>query len=187
MPRILGIDGSLTGTGLCQIDIPYGGALPVILTATVRAPKPKPGDKSVLSRSRRIASVIAGIEGAIVGDEPRPDLIVLEELAYGAQGAAKSTLDWLFGRIVDLVRAYDIPLLLVNVAAVKQFATGKGNADKDTVMLSMAHRYGDRVTLNNNNEADALALAFIGARYLDHPVDTAPESHLKCMGKVALQ
>lgn len=219
MPTILSIDSSLSGTGLVRLIVagpdeiqlcidkgallskeppyPYWPAL-----ATVRAPVLRKGDKSQLTTSRRIQHVIEGIEAAILDGKQggmwlKPDLIVLEEIPYGAQGDAKHKLTWLWGRVIDLVRSYDIPLLLVNVAAIKQFATGKGNASKDEVMLAMVNRYGGagfiegtstpKPTITNNNEADALAAGMIGARYLGCPVDTAPKENLKCMAKVALQ
>lgn len=220
MPIILGIDSSLTGTGLVRLCVsgpdetqqcidngyeirneppyPYWPAI-----ATVKAPKAKTGDTSALTTSRRIEHIIDAIGAAIIdgGSEQlfRPDLIALEGIPYGAKGEAQSKLNWLWGRIVDLVRGHGIPLLCVHNTAVKTFATGKGNAPKDEVLLAMAQRVGGegfipgtstpKPKLANNNEADALAVAMIGARFLGCPVDSMPQKHLKAFdnGKVTLQ
>ena len=216
MPIILGVDSSITATGLARLCVagpeetqlyidngwyrryeppyPYWPAL-----ATVRAPKAKTGDTSARTSSARISHVIDGIEAAILDGRDggmwfKPDLIALEELPYGAKGQAKTKLDWLWGRVVDLAVKHDIPLLLVNVSAIKKFATGNGNASKDEVMLAMVNRYGGdgfiphtgtaKPKMDNNNESDALAAAMIGARFLGCPVDTAPKKNLECMNKI---
>ena len=188
MPRILGCDSSLTGTGLARFDI-YPDRQVETALATVRAPKAKTGDKSPLTTSRRIEYIIDAIGAAIIDGE-KPDLFVLEDIPYGAKGDAQSKLNWLWGRIVDLVRGHGIPLVTVHNTAVKTFATGKGSgagSDKDSVMLAMANRHPE-LHISNNNESDAAILAFIGARLLECPVDTMPVAHLKAMtnGKVVL-
>ena len=216
MPIILGVDSSITATGLARLCVagpedtqqaiengylltneppyPYWPAL-----ATVRAPRAAKGDTSARTTSKRISHVVDGIEAAILDGRDggmwfKPDLIALEELPYGAKGAAKTKLDWLWGRVVDLAVKHEIPLLLVNVSAIKKFATGNGNASKDEVMLAMVNRYGGdgfiegtstgKPKMNNNNESDALAAAMIGARFLGCPVDTAPKKNLECMNKL---
>lgn len=195
MPRILGIDSSLTGTGLCRLDITSydaDGYVPEIALATVRVSKSQKGD-TWRAKSRRVHEVLAQIESAICdGDEliqdrvVMPDLVVLEELAYGAKGTALVVLHWLWGEVVTLCCRYDVPLLLVNVSGIKKFATGKGNAPKEEVLLAMVNRYPD-AGIEDNNQADAYAAAMMGARWLEHPVDRMPALHLEAMDKVALQ
>lgn len=191
--RILGIDSSLTGTGLARLDLlPWPPSEPFrkdgepvkyeLALATVGASKAKPTD-TWLARSRRVHEVLNGIEHAITD---HVDLVSLEELAFGAKGTALVVLHWLWGEVINICRVESVPLLLVNPSAVKRFATGAGNAKKDVVMLAMANRYPD-AGIADNNQADALACAMVGARFKDMPVDTMPQSHLSAMGKVALQ
>lgn len=49
-----------------------------------------------------------------------------------------------------------IPYEGVTVQAIKKFATGKGNADKDAVMAAVKEKWG--FNPKDDNEADALAL-----------------------------
>lgn len=189
MPRYLGIDSSLTGTGLARAYVKqvWSDGPPafeqVVDLATVGASKPKKGD-TWLAKSRRVHEVLDGIESAIV--ETQPDVIGLEELAYGAKGDAVVVLHWLWGEIINLVRVHDVPLYLVNVSGIKKFATGNGNAKKDEVMLAMANRY-PQYAIKDNNQSDALAACMMVARHCGCPFDTMPAKNLESMNKVAKQ
>src|SRR5690349_19503081 len=69
MPRVLGIDSSLTATGLARIDIgEHDGDRwrAVIATATVSAPKPTK-DKSKRAMVRRVNALLDQIEPAFEG------------------------------------------------------------------------------------------------------------------------
>ncbi|QFG13963.1 RuvC-like resolvase [Mycobacterium phage Rhinoforte] len=191
MPRILGIDTSLTGTGLARavlpdvqrgVDMPREWPAQVDL-ATVGASKPKKGD-TWLARSRRVHEVLDGIAGAL--DDGHYDAVGLEELAYGAKGDAVVVLHWLWGEVVNLVRLRDIPLYLVNVSGVKKFATGNGNAKKDEVMLAMANRF-PQYAIKDNNQSDALVVCMMTARHCGVPFETMPLKHLESMTKVVQQ
>lgn len=186
MPRVLGIDSSLTATGLCRVDIRENDDGPVmkyrvdeIAVCTVSAPKPSPKDKSKRAMARRVNVLLDGIEAALEG----VDLVALEELAYGAKGESAWVLPWIWGEIIRLCERHNIALVIVNVSTVKKYATGKGNADKDTVLLATTRRYTD-VVLTNNNEADAMVIAAIGCRYLGHPIDQVPKINLEFMDKL---
>ena len=184
MPRVLGIDSSLTATGLCRVDVEkrlYESTEYKhmdIAVCTVGAPKPTK-DKSKRAMARRVEVLLEQIEGALVN----VDLVALEELAYGAKGEASWVLPWIWGEVIRLCERHDIALVIVNVTTVKKYATGKGNADKDTVLLATTKRYPD-VALTNNNEADAMVIAAIGCRYLGLPIDTVPKVNLEFMDKL---
>lgn len=194
MPRVLGVDSSLTATGLCRVDVlnhsvpapddPYTGVIDVytgvIDVCTVSAPKPNPKDKTKRAMARRVSALLDQVEGALEG----VDLVAMEELAYGAKGDSAWVLPWIWGEIIRLCERHDKKLVIVNVSCVKKYATGKGNADKDTVLLATTRRY-PAVTLTNNNEADALVIAAIGCRYLGMPIDTVAQTNLEFMGKIS--
>lgn len=191
MPRILGIDSSLTGTGLARAAIPDimvgvdpNGPVPVeVALATVGASKPRPGD-TWLAKSRRVHEVLDKIDAALA--EGDYEAVGLEELAYGAKGDAAVVLHWLWGEVVQLVRLRGYRLFLVNVSGVKKFATGNGNAKKDEVMLAMANRY-PQFPIKDNNQSDALAVSMVVARKLGVAFDTMPQKNLEAMTKVAEQ
>lgn len=188
MPRILGIDSSLTGTGLARATIPDimvgvrpDGPVPAeVQLATVGARKPKPGD-TWLAKSERVHEVLTQIDAAL--SEGVYEAVGLEELAYGAKGDAAVVLHWLWGEVIHLVNQWKYPLYLVNVSTVKKFATGNGNAKKDQVMLAMANRYPD-AGIKDNNQSDALAVCQIVSRTIGVPFDTMPVAHLEALRPV---
>lgn len=191
--RILGIDSSLTGTGLSRATIEDHDAYGTIASndprvhtvelATVGARKPKPTD-TWLHTSERVHEVLDQVKGALC--DGVYDAVGLEELAYGAKGDAVVKLHWLWGEIIYIVATLQYPLYLVNASAVKKFATGNGNAKKDVVMLAMANRY-PTAAIKDNNQADALAVSMIVARKLGVPFDTAPQANIPNLDKVVLQ
>jgi Holliday junction resolvasome RuvABC endonuclease subunit len=166
--RILGIDTSLTATGLARIDIgDYGdGAWKAdIATATVGAPKPTK-DKSKLAMVRRVNALIDQVEGAFDADV---DHVGIEGLAYGAKGDSAWVLPWVFGRVLELCERHGVPVTIVATSARAKFATGKGTSDKDTVLLAAA-RLWPEAELVNNNEADALIVGAAVAQQLERPI-----------------
>jgi Holliday junction resolvasome RuvABC endonuclease subunit len=183
MPRVLGIDSSLTATGLCRIDIGENDDGPVLkysyemACATVGAPKPT-ADKSKRAMARRVMALADKIEAAICTPEDPlvPDLIVVESLAYGAKGDSAWVLPWVFGKVIELAETYKVPLITVGTTARAKYATGRGNADKDTVMLAAVKRWPEGEA-KNNNEADALIVAAIGCHYLGMPI-TEPTAYM---------
>lgn len=173
--RVLGIDSSLTATGLARVDIdwctdekfadkPMSQVWNDPLVITVGDNKPK--TKTRREYSRRISGVVTRVDAAM----EEVDVIVMEELAYGAKGATAFVLPWLWGRIIDCAEARDIPIGFANVSQVKKYACGKGNADKSYVVAAMVRNFPE-VNITNDNEADALCLALIGCRSSGHPID----------------
>lgn len=171
--RILGIDTSLTGTGLARIDVAPAppGAVPAdvamaweIDTATVGAPKPTK-DKSKRAMVRRVDALLAQIAPAFEG----VDAVGLEGLAYGAKGEGAWVLPWIWGEVIRMVDRADVPLTIVATSARAKFATGKGNADKETVLLAAAKLMPEADILNNN-EADAAIVAAVVCQQHGLPV-----------------
>ena len=92
---------------------------------------------------------------------PAPDLVVIEDYALGSPGRLSLIR---LGEIGGIVRTYlyanELPFLLVRPTTLKLFATGHGNADKQT-MIGRAIELGARPDLNDD-EADAYHLRRIG-------------------------
>ena len=81
---------------------------------------------------------------------------------------------------------HQIPYQGVPVGTIKKHATGKGNAGKDEVLLAVSRRY-PQAPIVNNDQADAVTLAAMGARLLGEPVeDSLPKAHLDALAKLAL-
>ncbi|QOC58567.1 RuvC-like resolvase [Mycobacterium phage Lolalove] len=170
--RILGIDTSLTGTGLARIDlepIEDDNPLAAYIAATATVSAPRPGrDKSKRAMARRVNALIEQIEWCFQGDE-KPNAVGIEALAYGAKGAGVWVLPWVFGRTVELCEKYDVPLTVVSTSQRAKFATGKGNASKDQVLLAAAKLFPE-VGLTDNNEADAMVVGAVVCHRLGLPI-----------------
>lgn len=166
MTKIVGLDLSLTSTGVAVVLGDFAS------TETI---KPKAKGHARLSMLQ--AEIGNYVDGAT--------LVVVEGPAFasakGQQGHhERAGLWWL---ITHSLHRRSIPTAIVPPSTLKKYVTGKGNADKDTVLLAVARRY-PTVDIHGNDEADALVLAAMGARHLDHPIDDMPSLHLEGMAKV---
>ena len=157
---IVGIDFSLTGTGVCAIK--DGEAECVTIGS-------KKEDQWFRFPDRVIGIVNDAFEWVhSLGDDDARATIAIESPAFLAKG---SGVDRMFGGwwiVIDQIWAIADPLLKVTPAQVKKFATGNGNAKKDEVMLAVARRYPD-VPITDNNQSDALVLAAIAAAAVGEP------------------
>jgi crossover junction endodeoxyribonuclease RuvC len=180
--RIVGVDASLTATGICVID--QDGVVTVQRVKSKPTPK---GDKAaMLTRLERIVAEVRAVVRVPV-DEPRDIRIAaaIEGPSYGSTGAAVHDIAgvwWLTYRmLVDLADA----AVVIPPATLKQYVTGKGNAAKDLVLMSIVRQHED-VAPADNNEADALGLAAMVARQLGRPIESREYAHMATtLGKVA--
>jgi len=154
---ILGIDFSLAATGVCAIT--DGEAECVTI-----------GSKKEETWDRFPGRVNSIVDQIVEWAEPPADVtVVIESPAFTARS---SSLDRMFGgwwlAVAELQHHLSDPPLLVTPTQVKKFATGKGNAGKDEVILATARRFPD-VDVRDNNQTDALQLAAIGAAAMREP------------------
>ena len=63
---------------------------------------------------------------------------------------------------------YNIPFIVVFPTTLKKFITGKGNADKEVLMMMVYRDYKEQIL--DNNLVDGFALSLIGAALLGNPV-----------------
>ena len=159
--RIIGIDPSLTATGIALIDTDHPDR-----TYTTTA-KSKPNGTSPFDRLHRFDTAANAILETLGG---HIDLAVIEAPSYGSQGAGTWDRAGLWWNTIRILKRLDIATIEVPPAVRCKYATGRGNADKDVVMLSAARRY-PHAPIEDNNQADAVILAAIGARLTGHPID----------------
>lgn len=187
--RVLGIDTSLTATGLALIDVSNHGQRgdgnttifhADISVTTVSAPKPGK-DKSKVAMARRVNRLIEQIDDAFVHEHP--DAVGIEGLAYSAGNASAWVLAWVFGRTVELAERYDVPLTVVATSARAKYATGKGNAPKDTVLLTAAALWPN-VGITDNNEADATIVGAAVAHQHGRPILPVTQYRLDVLDKL---
>ena len=189
MSIILGIDPSLTGTGLALVDTEdslVGWTFTLVTKGKADATIEQRLARITTLAYRSIGDYALGVTDGGRGHSERADLVVIEAPSLG-QVRQGGTLDrhglwWLtLRRLSDL----GIPVVEIPPAVLKVYATGKGNAGKDEVLLAVARRY-PHVDVTNNNEADALVLAAIGHHLLTgKPLVDLPATHTRALDKVA--
>lgn len=190
MPIVIGIDPSLTGTGIAHIDT---DDQTTVETHTVSSKGKRDDDwYTRLTRIECLAGEIVHHAHHLhpdVPDDPAmdftADLVVIEAPSLG-QARQGGVLDrhGLWWAILARLTAAGVSYACVSPAARAKYATGKGNAGKDTVLLAVARRY-PRVDVQDNNQADALVLATMGADHLGTPLTDLPKAHRDALAKVA--
>lgn len=172
-PRVIGLDLSLTSTGLAFIRpaAPAG-------VQTLKSKGAK--DATLAERALRLHNLARDIILAAL----TADVVVIEQPAYNQTGGSHHDRSGLWWLVADALSDEELRLVEVTPQAVKKYATGKGNASKDEVLAAVVRRYPD-VEVGNNNEADALVLAAIGARLAGYPIEESmPLAHLDALSKV---
>jgi crossover junction endodeoxyribonuclease RuvC len=150
MTKVIGIDPSLTSTGV---------ASPLGWTEAIKTKK--------LRGLPRLRHILNELRTYTLGST----LAVIEGPSYGHSGMRQHeelvALRWM---IYDLLDRADIPYVLVPPSSLKLWATGKGNASKEDVAAAMDRRHDDGEFLAKKrfDEADALALAEMGAGWLNN-------------------
>lgn len=166
--RIVGIDLSLTSTGLAELDN-SGSAI------RARVTKLAPGDKR--KGHERLRWLCSGIHAAARG----ADLAVVEGPAFG-RPQGQHQLGGLWWMATHVIWLAGIKTVVVPPSTLKKYATGNGGANKDTVLAAVVRRYLD-VEVTGNDEADALVLAAMGADYHGWPLAAVPQTHRAVLDK----
>lgn len=169
--RVLGIDLSLTSTGLARLSWPSS----VKVETTRLRPKVKGHERLEL-----ISSVVAQWAGDA-------DLVVLEGPSYGSQSSSYHQLAGLWWLVRHGLWKLGRPVAVVAPQARAKYAAGKGNAGKDEVLAAVIRRYAVPLDFEvaGNDVADAAVLAFMGARHLGLSVEERiPEVNVEAMARV---
>ncbi len=89
----------------------------------------------------------------------KPEKVVIENYAFGARGRAIFNLGELGGLIRMVLYETNIPYDEISPTTVKKKMTGSGKADKPA-MIKAVNEYFN-ISIDDDNQADALALALI--------------------------
>lgn len=162
-PHIVGIDPSLTSTGIAVIDPDRG-----VTTERVRSKGAK--DATLAERARRLDELADSIVGHVIGDLSGVDLVVIESPAYSNSLGSMHDRSGLWWLITSRCLRLGVPVLEVPPTTRAKYATGRGNAGKDEVLAAVIRRYPD-ADVTGNDIADALTLAAIGARLTGWPLE----------------
>lgn len=172
MTTVIGIDPSLRSTGLARVtlacatvDSPHAITVDRCAeTAVVRTRGRRHDDVTV--RCQRLIDIAADVCGWSLP----ADLVVIEgpSLGSGISAAAwdRAGLWW---RIVTRLHAAPVPVAVVPPTVRAKWITGSGRADKHAVREAITrlwHPYWTPYYARDDNEADALVLASMGAQWL---------------------
>lgn len=180
MPRVIGIDPSLTALGLAIIDSAPAGGIHSYQLGVLKSKKQ--GD-TWADVQRRIDQIVKQVRPIL---QSFPSLLVMESPAFSSTSGASHDRSWLWGRLYDEAVAAGVPVVTFVPQQIKIYATGKGTADKDVVVAASVRRWPNIEGLDNNNAADAWNLATMGERLLDHPVEPGDlaQTYTRALDKV---
>lgn len=153
--RIMGIDPSLSATGMC---------LPDNRVLTIKCKSEWGDDRLLLIRNVVRRFVI----------ETRPQLAVMEDKLHSTYSAA--SLGMVQGVVRTVLLDYSVPYALVSPKTLKKFATGNGNADKDMMMAAARRRAG--MIFKDDNQCDAWFLRQAGLDHYGLSTDIRPDRDL---------
>lgn len=139
---ILGIDPSLTSTGLCVID--HNGAL--IESTTLGSKKTGPA---------RLIELRDALDAYF--KRTMPTVCALEGYSFGSKHAREAVAEW-GGLIRVLLYEWKIPTLIVPPMTLKKFVLpSAGNLQKNRIALESYKRWN--VSFQTDDECDAHALS----------------------------
>jgi crossover junction endodeoxyribonuclease RuvC len=181
VPRVVGIDLSLTCTGLA---LPPAHADAKSRTIAIKKPSGQTTANGwpELRRLRWMRDQIVN-EVTQLADGPHPVLAVIEGIAISRQTGQHMTragLWWLVVDALDLIPGVSVAVVTPTCRA--KYATGKGNAGKDVVMREVARRFPDFE--GGEDEADALVLRAMGLDHLGTPLAAMPQTHRAALAAV---
>lgn len=171
-PRVIGLDPSLTGTGVAG----YGWSVAVGSKGNVtKDPYP--------DRYARIVDLAERVNTQI----GRADLVVMEAPAFDAKSTSAHDRAGLWWEIYGRLTRRRVPIATVTTGGLKKYATGSGNAAKTRVVEQVARRFGHIwVDLGgDDNRADAAVLAAMGLDHYAAPVVSLPAAHRVALTAVA--
>jgi Holliday junction resolvasome RuvABC endonuclease subunit len=149
-PRVVGLDLSMTATGIAWCD---GSTYTVAGRET--------GDRRLLTICQEVGIAVDGRD---------IDLVVIEDLPTHAKSAG------ITGMVHGAVRAYllrlKVPYVLITPASLKKYATGKGNAGKPEMAVAAFKRAGKE--FGDDNQCDAWWLRAMGLDHLGAPATVLP-------------
>ena len=160
----VGLDLSLTSTGIAAIECESGSVFSTTVTSKGKA------DASLADQWRRLGGLRSEIVDKV--NQVRPSMVVVESAFFGTRhDSSAHRRAGLWWQVVGELLNAGYPVIPVAPTEVKKFATGKGNCTKDAVVARCVTVWGEKALEGSfNDAADALFLAAIGAFTAGHAV-----------------
>jgi Holliday junction resolvasome RuvABC endonuclease subunit len=146
--RAVGLDLSITATGICGTD----GETVTVKTKAI-------GDRRLVDITNAVIAIAANC-----------DLAVIEDLPTHAKSAGITGM--VHGAVRMALLERSIPYVLVTPASVKKFATGKGNAGKPEMAVALFKRAD--LEVGDDNQVDAWWLRAMAFEQYGQPLVPMP-------------
>lgn len=175
MPKYVGIDTSLTNTGVVTYDT--GTKQKVVVSFS----SPNKGN-SIAHKHERLIT-LAGKVFRVATDGGLPELVAIEGPAYSSSTGKVWDRAGLWWYVTRMFIEYGCPVIEVPPTVRSKYGAGNGRAGKDEVLLAASRTYPD-FDIKNNDEADALLLCAFAARLSGNPFDgDLPKAKLEAITK----
>lgn len=163
MTNVLGLDLSMTATGIC---LPDGGTLTVKTDAK--------------TKDWRLVAIRNAVSEAITFN--RVELVVMEEAPPGLKGPAIKAIHMVHGAVRTCLLDLGVPYAVVNPSTLKVYATGRKGADKTAMTMAAYKRAA--LEFEDDNQCDAWWLRTMGLDQLGAPVVTVPQAQRAFLASV---
>lgn len=169
--RILGLDLSLSSTGVAVLDTGRGSL----------------HCSTITTGSRRGHDRLNLIIGTMRNLSPGVDVAVIEGPSYGSKSQSqrghheRAGLWWI---VSHSLWVQGIEYAVIPPSNRAMYATGNGLAKKEVVLRETRDRYGNLCEIANDNEADAVILAVMLAHRLGETLVELPATHTRALPAV---
>lgn len=176
-PQVVGVDPSLTGTGIAWPD---GRSLAHGEKGITTVPK-APAQVDYVQRGQRLLSLARQVRDLALG-VGYPHLVVIEgyELHSRSSGGLAERC-WLWYALLNAFTNQRVPVLVVPPTKLKLYATGKGSGPKAGMVDATARRLPQFTTGGNDNQCDAAWLCALGCALLGRPLAELPQANRKAL------
>ena len=168
MRTLIALDLSYTNTGIAVF---YDSVFQPDLSGTKGT---KPTDGTDIQRTDAILKEIFHIADVVTRSREKPQIFI-EDYAF-ARMQNREKMGELGGVVKHGLWLEDYTVTTLPIATIRKVITGKGNADKTLVALSLLSKYG--LMLTQNDLADAAALGITGDYIMQYMEDNSVILHL---------
>lgn len=162
---VVGIDPSLSSTGLARI---YSHGLLEVSNVKTTGRDADPLE----TMSQRICAIANEIVD-YVKSTPAVDMVVIENPSHGSRFGKPHERSGMWWLVVTALLNDGYKVARVAPQTRAKYGTGAGNSKKDVVLAHVRENYTDILgrRIANDDIADAILLASMGARHLGYPIE----------------
>lgn len=182
-PHVIGLDLSMTSSGVCTIRLDYETEGTKIETRAITSSPAPLALRTPNARASRLGDIVRAIRRDVV--QTNPDIAVVESPVPNRRMKSAMLLErgGVYWSTLDMLDQYRVEIVECSPKERALYATGDGAADKVSVAASMVAEHGRE--FDTDDECDAFVLAMIGARLLGKPLDRETPERVKITANLA--